>query len=119
VTLNKNGYNDEIIKICLSGVKVLDEKKAFNTILLDLREVNSYLDYFLITSGNSKIHCRSLARELQKTFVGLGLRILNKPDLDSGWIILDFGELIIHVFTEEIRYYYNLEKLWADAGRIV
>ncbi|MCU0847966.1 MAG: ribosome silencing factor [Spirochaetes bacterium] len=119
MTLIENGSGGEIIKICLAGVRVLDEKKAFNTILLDLREVNSYLDYFLITSGNSKIHCRSLARELQKAFIGLGLRLLNKPDLDSGWIILDFGELIIHVFTEEIRYYYNLEKLWADARRIV
>ncbi len=93
-------------------------KKGSDVLLLDLRKVNSYFDYFLIATGNSRIHCRALARELEKTMLARGLRSRNRPDYESGWIVIDFGELIVHIFTGETRDYYQLEKLWGDAGRL-
>lgn len=106
----------DIAKECL---EYFDEKKAIDPLLMDLRKVNSYLDFFLIATGNSQIHCRSLARDIVKFLSARGMREYGKHDLNSEWIILDFGELIIHVFTEEMRSYYRLEKLWADAEKIV
>ena len=108
----------DIIDISRKCARVLDEKKGVDIIIMDLRSVNSYLDYFLITTGNSRIHCRALARELEKFIHSREMQQRNKPDYESGWIILDFNELIVHIFTPEMREYYQLEKLWGDATRI-
>ncbi len=108
----------EIVEIFKQCARLLDEKKGIDIVMMDLREVNSYLDYFLIATGNSRIHCRSMARELEKFIHSQGLRGRMKPDYDSGWIILDFSELIVHIFTQEMREYYQLEKLWGDAKKI-
>jgi ribosome-associated protein len=109
---------DEIIEFAGQCVHFLEDRKALDTILIDLKEVNSYLDYFLITTGNSRIHCRALARDLEKQAHSLGVKGLNRPDYDSEWIILDFSEIIVHIFTMEMREYYQLERLWGDARRI-
>lgn len=108
----------DIIDISRLSARILDEKKARDTVIMDLREINSYLDYFLITTGNSRIHCRALARELEKFIRSRGMRERSRPEYDTGWIILDFNEIIVHIFTEEMRDYYQLEKLWGDAERI-
>lgn len=106
-----SGYSAE----CASAIV---EKKGIDVLLLDLRKVNSYFDYFLIATGNSRIHCRALARELERLMLGRGVRSRNRPDYDSGWIVIDFGSLIVHIFTGETRDYYQLEKLWGDAERL-
>jgi ribosome-associated protein len=109
---------EEILGVFRECARVIDEKKGADIVFLDLRGVNSYLDYFLIATGNSRVHCRSLARELEKLVRARGLRTRSKPDYDSEWIILDFNELIVHIFTRDARDYYQLEKLWGDAKRI-
>lgn len=116
--LIEKNFNEtlEVARECLG---YFDEKKAANPLLMDLRKVNSYLDFFLIATGNSQIHCRSLARDTVKFLSARGMKEYGKHDLNSEWIILDFGDLIIHIFTEEMRSYYQLEKLWADADKIV
>jgi ribosome-associated protein len=108
----------DFIEILQKSADLLSEKKGLDIVMMDLREVNSYLDYFLIVTGNSRIHCRSMAREMEKFIHSRGLRQRNRPDYESGWIILDFSELIVHVFTSEMREYYQLEKLWGDARRV-
>lgn len=108
----------ELVDLFRRCARALDDKKGADIVFMDLRNVNSYLDYFIIATGNSRIHCRSLARELEKFMHDLGIRQRNKPDYDSGWIILDCGELIVHIFTQEMREYYQLEKLWGDAQRL-
>ena len=110
--------NEEILKIGRDCLIHLDEKKAADPVFMDLRKVNSYLEFFLIATGNSQIHCRSLARDISKFLYGKGLKESGKHNLNSEWIILDFGSLIVHIFTEETRSYYQLEKLWADADKI-
>ena len=111
--------DSDIIEISRRCARVLEEKKGADTIILDLTGVNSYLDYFVITTGNSHIHCRALARELEKFFYTQGLRQRNRPDHESGWILLDFNEIIVHIFTREMREYYQLERLWGDAKKIM
>jgi len=96
----------------------LDEKKALDPVFMDLRKVNSYLEFFLIATGNSQIHCRALARDIIRFLYEKGFKEHGQHDMNSDWIILDFGGLIVHIFTEELRSYYQLEKLWADAETI-
>lgn len=106
---------DEILEKALECIKLLNEKKAENTILLDMKEVNSYFNYFIITTGNSIIHNKAIYKELKKYFSESDCKLLNKPESDSPWIILDYNDLVIHVFTSEMRDYYQLERLWSDA----
>lgn len=110
--------DSDCIELVRKSALLLTEKKGLDIVMMDLREVNSYLEYFLIVTGNSRIHCRALAREMERFIHSQGLRQRNRPDYESGWIILDFSELIVHVFTSEMRDYYQLEKLWGDARRI-
>ncbi len=98
--------------------RVLSEKKGEDIVLLDLRSVNGYLDYFLITTANSLLHGRAMAKEVQKFMYSVKFPARSKPRLDSGWIILDYNEIVVHLFTLELREYYQLERLWADSRRI-
>ncbi|MCP4137990.1 MAG: ribosome silencing factor [bacterium] len=106
-----------IFEIAERCARVLEEKKAVNTAFVDLSETNSYLGSFLITTANSLLHCRALAKELRSFLSAGGLKEMNKPDMNSGWIILDYEAIIIHIFTEELRDYYQLEKLWGDTNQ--
>lgn len=110
--------NDKMIETGRDSLLYLNEKKAIDPVFIDLRKVNSYLEFFLIATGNSQIHCRALARDISKFLNEKGLKEHGNHDLNSEWIILDFGSLIVHIFTEEMRSYYQLEKLWADAEKI-
>jgi ribosome-associated protein len=110
---------DEIRDAGRECLEFIDQKKGLDPVLMDLRKVNSYLDFFIIVTGNSQIHCKSLAREAEKFLTSRGFKESGKPDYSSEWIILDMGELIVHVFSEETRSYYNLEKLWADAEILI
>lgn len=117
--MRKNKITEKMIldtaKKCAGAIFA---KKAEDIILLDLRQVNSYLDYFLIATGNSLLHCRALAKEVQRFMHEAGFPERTRPKLDSGWIVLDYNEIVVHLFTREIREYYQLEYLWADSARI-
>ena len=109
---------DRVVDIAIACARLLDEKKASDIIIMDLKNINSYLDYFIISTGNSFIHCRSLGREIQKFLKTIGYKEWTKSKLDSEWILLDYNEVVIHIFTKAMRDYYQLEKLWADANLI-
>ncbi|MBN2040755.1 MAG: ribosome silencing factor [Spirochaetes bacterium] len=113
--VKKRLSENEIMEIIKDCVKVLSGKKAMEITVMDLRKINSYLDYFIISTGNSHIHCVALAKEMQRYFKKLGYKDKLNPSLDTGWIVLDFNEIVIHIFTKETRNYYQLEKLWGDA----
>jgi ribosome-associated protein len=109
---------EEMKQIAVACARKLEEKKAEDTLLLEVIEINPYFDFFIITSGNSQVHCRSLARDIEKHLAATPLRGRSKPDLNSGWIILDYDDIVVHIFTHELRDYYQLEKLWADGEHI-
>lgn len=110
----KNDLKDEIIQDALQIKKLLEEKKANNTVSIDLRLINSFFDCFIITTGSSRLHCRGLCKEVEKFMLEKGKKSHNRPDLESEWIILDYDEIVVHIFTKEKREYYDLEKLWGD-----
>lgn len=114
----KSLLKTDTLEIIRESARLLDEKKGVDIVLLDLMEVNSYLDYFIIATGNSIIHCRALAKEMISFFSSIGIKERGSPQFESEWILLDFNEIIIHIFTETMRDYYQLEKLWHDAKKI-
>ncbi len=102
--------------LALQAIKIAEDKKAKNVISLNLEGISAMTDYFLICSGNSSVHMKTIARELKKEMVGRGVPLLNTSDfLNNHWILLDFGSVVVHIFSEEARRFYQLEKLWADA----
>ena len=108
----------KILSIAGECRKMLIDKKAGNVLVIDLKNINSYLDFFIIATGNSFIHGRSLAKEVQRFFKDNKFAERTKTRLDTGWIALDYSEIVVHIFVQELRDYYQLEKLWADADFI-
>ncbi len=108
----------ENMKVVVS-LKAATSKKALDIVLLDLRGLSNITDYFLIISGNSDRHVQSIAEAILKNMKSNGHRPLGIEGLTQGkWVLLDYDELIIHVFYEPIRRYYDLESLWSDAPRL-
>ena len=96
----------------------LDGKKALDLRLLNLEEVNSYFNYFLLATATSQVHLRSLVRDIQKNYGAYmpSKEIASRNDeVESGWVVIDFIDLVIHIFIDEQRKFYNLERLWGDA----
>ena len=114
----KKKEDSPVILLGRECIKVIDENKGENPVFLDLREVNSYLDFFIICTASSRMHCRSLAKDIEEFFVGKGLKPKSRPDYDSEWVIIDYFGLVVHVFTKEMREHYDLDRLWADAERL-
>jgi len=108
----------EARKIIENSVSILTEMKAVKLVEYDLREVNNAVaDYFLICSGTSSVHVKALADNLYK----LNRRVLKASPWhlegmeNREWILLDYVDVVVHVFSEEKRDFYKLEDLWADA----
>ncbi|HEX2944878.1 MAG TPA: ribosome silencing factor [Clostridia bacterium] len=104
-----------IDKIADKAYEILGDKKARNVEIIDITEVSILADYFIIASGTSTTHIRTIADELEFRMGEAGYNLIHKEGYESArWILLDFGELVVHVFHEEDRNFYNLERLWSD-----
>lgn len=99
-------------------VKVLDRKKAINIKALHITELSIVADYFVIASGTSNTHVKSLADEVEYEMSRKGVEPAHVEGKATGWILLDYGSVIVHVFTGESREFYNLERLWSDAEEV-
>ena len=75
-------------------------------------------DYFVIATGTSNIHVRSLADEIEEQLQKDGIEPVAVEGRATGWILLDYGEVMVHLFTAEAREYYNLERLWTDGSQV-
>jgi ribosome-associated protein len=103
-------------KLCL---KIIMERKAINPVLFEVGKLLSITDYFLIASGNSSRQVQAIARHLQRRMREQGFR----PDGIEGeqeghWVLMDYGDLVIHLFYQPIREFYDLEGLWIEAPRM-
>ncbi len=106
-------------EIAYQVTKVLDEKKGMNIKLLKIDRVSSLADYFLICTGTSNTHVKTLCDYAEYTMEQLGEPMLGREGhRGNSWELLDFGTLVVHVFTEEARKFYDLERLWADAENV-
>jgi len=95
------------------------ERKAIDPVLLNMKDLTSFADYFLITSGNSTRQVQAISRHLQKTLREEGFRPFGTEGEQEGhWVLMDYGDVIIHIFYQPVREFYDLEGLWIDAPKI-
>ena len=107
-------------EVALAVTKALDEKKGIDIKLLKIDKVSSLADYFLICTGTVNTHVKTLCDYAEYTMVDqLGEPMLGREGhRGNSWELLDFGSVVVHVFTDEARKFYALERLWADAEEI-
>ena len=100
-------------------VKAALDKKAIDVIVLDVRKLISFTDVFIICSGRSNRQVSAIAEHIHVNLKKHDIRPLSIEGMKEGhWVLLDYGHVVIHVFYEPIREFYDLEGLWADAGKI-
>ncbi|MCZ8237504.1 MAG: ribosome silencing factor [Leptospiraceae bacterium] len=116
--------NNEVVSILKEIRSILLDKKCEDINFLDLQDVNSYLTYFVIATAKTNTQARSTAREIDKYMKplrkskGIQTRSVTGNSVakdDSGWLLLDYGDILVHVMEADVRSYYNLERLWGDA----
>ncbi len=106
-------------QIAKIAAQALDEKLARDIVVLKTEELTVLADYFIICTANSTTHIKTLADETEKALELAGEPPLRREGYRSGgWVLLDFGSVIVHLFLEETREFYNLERLWADAQQV-
>lgn len=99
-------------------VKVLDDKKAKDIVAIEITEVTILADYFIIATGTSNTHIKALADDAEDALSKEGIHPKGIEGRATGWILIDFGTVIVHLFLPDTRSYYNLERLWADANKL-
>ena len=106
---------DRLDKVALI-VEAAQERKAEDLIGLDVREISSFADTFIIATGTSDRHVRSVADSIEAALEAKGETPLGIEGYDEGrWVLVDCGDAIVHIFQREIRDHYDLERLWSDA----
>lgn len=94
------------------------DKKATDVTLLDLRKLPSICDYFIIASGGSTTHIDTIADNIEKELLARNCKLWHREGRSEAlWILLDYGDIVVHIFYKDMRGFYNLEKLWYDAPR--
>jgi ribosome-associated protein len=96
-----------------------DGKKAFDILILDLRKLTYITDYFVICSGSSTTQTAAIADSIAETLARSGMHPSHREgQADATWILMDYGDVVVHIFDDQTRHYYALEKLWSDAERV-
>jgi len=99
---------------------MLEDRQASNIVMLDVQKVTILADYFIICSANSERQLKALAGDLSRQLkgdVGRPLAVEGVPE--SGWMLIDYGDVVVHLFMPEMRDFYALEELWRDAQTVV
>lgn len=106
-------------EVATIATKAMDSKKGMNIKLLKIDKVSSLADYFLICTGTSNTHVKTLCDTAEYALEQAGETMIGREGhRGNTWELLDFGCVVIHVFTDEARKFYDLERLWADAEQI-
>ena len=99
--------------------KALDDKFGMDTVVLDIRNISTIADCFIITSGGSPSQIKAMADEAAEQLDRLGLRLHHTEGMRAmNWVLMDFGTIVIHIFDKENRSFYNLERIWSDGAVI-
>jgi ribosome-associated protein len=103
----------------LTALEAAAEKKAINSVVLDLREIASFTDYFVITSGTNERQVQAISDEIVETLKKTGTSAARVEGYKTAeWILLDYGDFVVHVFDEKARTFYDLERLWRESRRV-
>ena len=104
-------YQDLAIRIC----NILDENKATDINLIDITKASNVADYFVVATGASRVQVRALMEEIERQLEADGIFVLRRDGVGDGrWVVLDYGIILVHIFTADLREYYHVEKLWID-----
>jgi ribosome-associated protein len=115
VTITKRVDRDVVLEWANAAAAVADDKQGFDTTVLEVGAVMGITDFFVITSGSNSRQVRTIAEEVEKRLKDLGLRpprVEGRSDLT--WVLIDYGDLVVHVFLEETRRFYDIERLYRD-----
>lgn len=106
-------------QLAIACAKICEDKKAANIVVLDVRDLTYIADYFIVCSTTNERQARAITDELRVAMREQGLKELGVEGLnDARWILQDFGDLVIHIFHESQREFYDIEGLWADARQV-
>ena len=102
------------------AIECASDKKAFNLVALDLREIASFTEFFVIASANNQRQVQAICDEIQEQLKSqLKSRVVRIEGYGSAeWVLLDYGDFIVHVFEQKAREFYDLERLWRDARKV-
>jgi ribosome-associated protein len=101
------------------AARIALDKKAADLIVLDVQGVSSVTDYFIVCSGKSTTHLRTIIDAIRTELKTEGVRPLHAEGrVESGWVLLDYGDVLVHAFLEDTRAYYALERLWGDVPNV-
>lgn len=96
------------------------DKQASNIVLLDVHGLCGFADYFVICAGESQRQLRAVYEEIEKSLKKEGvLPLHHEGSFDSGWLLLDYGDVIVHIFSAEEREFYQLDEFWREAGTVL
>jgi ribosome-associated protein len=110
----------DIGQLARSAVDAAADKKASDVLLLDIREVTTFADYFVICSGSNRRQIQAIADAIDEQLSAQGvMRLHREGDAETGWILLDFVDIIVHILAPKEREYYDLERLWSGAKTVV
>ena len=102
----------------LLATEIIKERKAIDPILIEVGELTSIADYFLIAGGNSSRQVQAIGRHLSRKMRNMGFKAYGTEGEKEGhWILMDYGDIVIHIFYQPVREFYNLEGLWIEAPR--
>jgi len=103
----------------LLAARTADEHRGQDIVILDMRELTTFFDFFVIATGTSRRQLHAMSEHIDEALAQCGARRLGIEGFgESRWILLDYGDVVVHLFDEETREFYALEDLWAHAGRI-
>lgn len=101
------------------AARLMDNKKARQVRILDIRKISPVTDYFVLCSGGSTNQVRAIADHVADTLGDLGIPLHHAEGYDNGrWVLLDYGDVVVHVFHAEDREFYDLDRLWGDAPEV-
>jgi len=96
--------------------ELIFNKKGYDVLIMDLRNLASFTDYFIICSADSEVQVKAVADEIDKDLRGKGIKCWHREGyLGLTWVLLDYVDVVVHIFKKDAREFYSLEKLWGDA----
>jgi ribosome-associated protein len=109
----------ESIDKALLCMKMIHERKAVDPVLFDVGRMTAITDYFIVTSGNSSRQVQAISRHVARSMRELGFKPSGVEGEQEGhWVLMDYGDVVIHVFYQPVREFYDLEGLWAEAPKV-
>ena len=114
-----DSLHTQVKKMARTAIHALEEKKAEDIRVIDISQVSVIADYFIIANGNNRNQIQTLSDEVEETLGRAGYPLKQKEGYhNANWVLLDFGDIIIHIFDKENRLFYDLERLWFDGKTI-